>query len=230
MYRLCFRVGMWQLIRDVITTPRQAGDTNVDRRSWLVRRKRSRLSSSRPKHNLEVHTKPSLLCCITFLRIARQSPHIIHEIPNVIRSLHVTKSRHSGEADSILDDPKQLLVGVALHLLACEIGCAWIHPLPRRSLCPAIVGMTDAAIESVVRAASFNACFGVLGARRNSVPASAVNEITLGQIGQARFSRPRLMQRRQIKTHERNPDQHHSKHDYRPQDSLPHLLSPLITR
>jgi len=68
----------------------------------------------------------------------------------MIWGLDVTESRHSGEADSILDDPKQLLVGVALNLLACEIGCAWVHPLPRRSLCPAIVGMAYAAIESVV--------------------------------------------------------------------------------
>src|SRR6516225_1723803 len=110
---------------------------------------------------LEVHTKLSLLRCIAFLRIARQGPHIIHEIPNMIRSLDVTKSRHSAEADSILDDPKQLLVGVALNLLACEIGCAWVHPLPRRALCPAIIGMTYAAIQSVVRTSSFYACFGV---------------------------------------------------------------------
>jgi hypothetical protein len=68
----------------------------------------------------------------------------------MIWSLDVTKSRHSGEADSILDDPKQLLVGVALHLLAREIGRARVHPLPRRALCPAILGMTYAAIESVV--------------------------------------------------------------------------------
>ena len=68
----------------------------------------------------------------------------------MIWGLDVTESRHSGEADSILDNPKQLLVGVALHLLAREIGCAWVHPLPQRSLCAAIVGMTYAAIESVV--------------------------------------------------------------------------------
>src|SRR6516225_6765860 len=98
------------------------------------------------KNGLEVHTKLSLLRRITFLRIARQSPHIIHEIPNVIRGLDVSKSRHSGEADSILDNPKQLLVRVALHLLACEIGRAWVHPLPRRSLCPAIVSVTYSAI------------------------------------------------------------------------------------
>ena len=102
------------------------------------------------KHRLEVHATSSLLRCISFCRFTRQSPHVVHDIPNVIRGLNVTECRHSGEADSILDDPIQLLVGVALHLLACEIGCAWIHPLPRRSLCPAIVGMTYAAIESVV--------------------------------------------------------------------------------
>jgi hypothetical protein len=37
------------------------------------------------------------------------------------------------------------------------------------------------------------------------------------------------VQRRQVKAHYRNPDQHHNKHDYRPQDSLPHLLPLLIT-
>jgi len=52
----------------------------------------------------------ALLRCILFLRSAWQGPHIIHQIPNMIRGLDVTKGRHSGEPDSILDDPKQLLV------------------------------------------------------------------------------------------------------------------------
>ena len=98
------------------------------------------------KHGLEVHATFSLLRCISFFRFTRQSPHIVHESLNVIRGLDVTKSRHSGEADSILDDPKQLLVGIALHLFACEIRCAWVHPLPRRALCQAIVGMTYSTI------------------------------------------------------------------------------------
>ena len=68
----------------------------------------------------------------------------------MIWGLDVTESRHSGDSASILDDPKQFLVGVALHLLTREIGCAGVHQLPRRSLCPAIVGMTYAAIESEV--------------------------------------------------------------------------------
>ena len=49
----------------------------------------------------------------------------------MIWGLDITESRHSGEADSILNNPKQLLVGVALHLFAREIGCARVHPLPR---------------------------------------------------------------------------------------------------
>ena len=64
------------------------------------------LKTPAPKHGLEVHATFSLLRCITFFRFTRKSPHIIHEIPNVIRGLDVTKSRHSGGAGSILDDPK----------------------------------------------------------------------------------------------------------------------------
>jgi hypothetical protein len=51
-------------------------------------------------------------------RITRQGVQIIHQIPNAIIGLDLTESRHSSEADSVPDDPKQLLIGIALHLLA----------------------------------------------------------------------------------------------------------------
>src|SRR5215469_7804172 len=119
--------------------------------------------------------------------------------------LDVTESRNPAEANSILDDPKQLLVGVALYPLAGEIGCARVHPLPGWPLCKTIIGMTYPAIQPVVCTSSFNACFGVLRARRNSVQTGAVNEEMLGQIGQARFNRPRLMHYRQVNTHQCDP-------------------------
>ena len=50
-----------QLVRDVITTPRQASDINVVRRSQLIRGEGSRRSRPTLKHDLEVHTKLLLL-------------------------------------------------------------------------------------------------------------------------------------------------------------------------
>jgi hypothetical protein len=82
-----------------------------------------------------------------------------------------------------------------------------------------IVGMADAAIYAVMRTSPFNAGFCVQGAGRNSLAACATNEKALGQIGHARFNRPRLAQRRQVKTHQRNHNQHHHEHKDRPRHS-----------
>ena len=48
--------------------------------------------------------------------------------------LNIGEAGHSSEADAVLDNPKQFLVGIAPYLLAREIGCAWVHPSDRRIL------------------------------------------------------------------------------------------------
>ena len=137
----------------------------------------------------------------------------------MILGLNLTEGRHSGEADAVLDDLKQLLVGVALHLLAGEIGCTWVHPLAGRPLATAIVSMTYAAVQAVMCASVFNAGFCVQWARRNSVAACAVNNEALGRIADARFKTARLRQRRQVETHERDHNRNHSNNEDRPRDS-----------
>ena len=88
----------------------------------------------------------NLLDCFLASEIARQGPDIIDNIPNVIRAFDLAESWHSSETDSVLNDPKQLLVGIALNLLAGEVGCAGIHPSPGRVLPIAIVTVTKRAI------------------------------------------------------------------------------------
>lgn len=92
-------------------------------------------------------------------QIARQSAQVIHQIPNVIGGLNFAEGRHSGVADPVLDDPKQLLILIALHAIAGEISCARILPSSRLPLRTAIVRMTDAAFQAVICSTVFNAGF-----------------------------------------------------------------------
>ena len=77
----------------------------------------------------------------------------------MIGGLNFGEGRHSGVADPVLDDPKQLLVGITLHALAGEISRARILPLSRFPLRMAIVRMTSAAFQAVLRTTVFYAGF-----------------------------------------------------------------------
>src|SRR5215471_13214176 len=82
--------------------------------------KRVQRSGSQPPYHKE------LLSRTLASRFATESANIIQQIPNAIRGFNFAEGSHSGETDSVLDDPKQLLVGKTLHLLAGEVGGAWI--------------------------------------------------------------------------------------------------------
>jgi hypothetical protein len=45
---------------------------------------------------------------------ASESANIVHQIPNVVCRFNFAESRHSGVADSVLDNPKQLLDAITL--------------------------------------------------------------------------------------------------------------------
>jgi hypothetical protein len=51
----------------------------------------------------------------------RQRSHIIDQTPNILRGLNFAEARHHCESDAVVDDPKQLLIGIVLHSLASEI-------------------------------------------------------------------------------------------------------------
>src|SRR5215471_10352805 len=68
----------------------------------------------------------------------------------MIRCLKLAEPLHPSESDAVVDDPKQLLIGVALHLLTGEVRSAWVHPLPRWRLGPAIDTVAYAAIQTVM--------------------------------------------------------------------------------
>jgi hypothetical protein len=62
-----------------------------------------------------------------------------------------------------------------------------------------------------VRTAGFNTGFCVYWWRRNPLTAGSANDEVLGQIRNARFKKPRFLQRRQTEMHSSNPDQYHGK-------------------
>src|SRR5580765_1776861 len=83
MWRLCFPISKRQRVRDVITTARQTRDAKCGHEVRACRLKTlEAIKESTAKHGLEVHAMLALLRCITFFRFTRQSPHIVHEIPN----------------------------------------------------------------------------------------------------------------------------------------------------
>ena len=113
-----------------------------------------------------------LIRWITFSRIARQSPYIFHQFPNMIGRLKLAEPRHFRESDAVVDDPKQLLIGVALHLPTGEIRIAWVHPLPRWRLAPAIDAVAYAAIQTVMCTSCLHppSCQPVVGEYRGGWP------------------------------------------------------------
>src|SRR5215472_2726678 len=175
--------------------------------------KRIQRSGSQPAYRKE------LLSQTLASRFATESANIIHQIPNVIRGFNFAEGRHSGETDSVLDDPKQLLVGKALHLLAGEVGGAWIHPSPHRGRRTAIGTMTQATLRRVECVSSGDTGLCVLRARRYSLAACPANEEARAPIRNRRLKTARLLQRGQIETHQRNHNQHHSEHEDRPRGS-----------
>src|SRR5215470_5280006 len=144
-------------------------------------------------------------------RVAGQCAHIVHQVPNVLRSLDLTEGRHSREPNPILKDPKQLSIGIALHLLAGKISRAWVHPLPQRRLTTTIGAMTYAALQAEMGTSIVQTCFCVDRARRNSTMACAVNKETLSSIDDVRFNMTGFWQGGQVETHQHNHNQHHCK-------------------
>src|ERR1700758_2470085 len=107
----------------------------------------------------------------TILLCARKRTHVIHQTPNVIRGLNLAEGWHSGESDSVLDNPKQLLIGIGLNFLTREIRCPWVHPSSRCRLGMAVNSMAYVAIQAIMCSSDFAAGYFVYWARRYSVAA-----------------------------------------------------------
>src|ERR1700740_1991894 len=160
------------------------------------------------------------------LLCTRQRTHVFHQTPNVIRCLYLTEGWHSCESDAVLDDPKQLPIGVALHSPTGEICGAWVHPLPRWRFGQAVDPVAYAAIQAEMCTSGFNTGSCVNRRRGNSVAAGQANDRVFGQIRYACFKRARFLQCRQTDMHPSNPDQHHTRGNRCPNDSRPHY--PLV--
>jgi len=156
------------------------------------------------------------------LLCARQRTHVFHQTPNVIRCLHLAEGWHSCESDAVLDDPKQLLVRVALHSLTSEICGTWVHPLSRWRFGPPVDAVAYAAIQAEMRTSCVDTGSCVNRRRGDSVAAGQANDRVFGQIRYACFKRARFLQRRQTEMHPSNPDQHHTRRNHCPNDSRSH--------
>ena len=75
----------------------------------------------------------------------------------MIRCLNLAEGWHPCESDAVVDDPKQLPIGIALHSLTGEICGTRVHPLSRWRLSPAVGAVAYAAIQAVMFTSSFNA-------------------------------------------------------------------------
>src|SRR5215470_2480550 len=129
---------------------------------------------------------------MTFYRIGGEDPQVVHEIPNVIGRFYLAVARHARESDAVVDDPKQLLVGVTLHSLAGEICSTRVHPASQWSLSPAVDTVACGALQAVMSTAAFNTAFCVCWRRRTSEPASWANHYAFDQIRHICFKRARL--------------------------------------
>src|SRR5258708_34873429 len=82
------------------------------------------------------------------LPCTRQRPHVFDQTPNVIRCLKFAEARHPCGSDVVVDDPKHLLIRIALHSLTGEICGTWVHPLSRWRLGPTVDAVAYAAIQA----------------------------------------------------------------------------------
>jgi hypothetical protein len=60
--------------------------------------------------------------------VSPESPYVVHQIPDVLVRLDFSKGEHPAQTNSILHNPEQFSIGVALHRKRCEIRSARIHP------------------------------------------------------------------------------------------------------
>jgi len=175
-------------------------------------------------HVATFHMRLPLAATMTILLCARKRTHVIHQVPNVIWHLKFAEARHPCESDSVVDDPKQLLIGIALNFLTREVRCTWVHPSSRRRLGMAVNSMAYVAIQAIMCSSGFAAGFYVHWSWRYSVAARSANGKVLGLIRNARFKRAWFLQRRQPELHHSNPDQHHTRRTHCPNDSRPHQV------
>ena len=52
----------------------------------------------------------------SILRLAAECARVVHEVPDLFVRLRVSEARHSGQTDSMLDDPEKFSIGPFLHL------------------------------------------------------------------------------------------------------------------
>ena len=117
----------------------------------------------------------------------------------MIGCLKLAEPLHPSESDAVADDPKQLLIGVALHLLTGEIRSAWVHPLRRWRLGPAIDAVAYAAIQTVMCTSCFSPGPCVNRWWGNTAAAGQANGKLFDEVRNPCFKRARILQRRQTR-------------------------------
>jgi hypothetical protein len=110
------------------------------------------------------------------------------------------------KSDSVLDNPKQLLIGIALNFLTREVRCAWVHPSSRCRLGMAVNSMAYVAIQAIMCSSGLAAGNCVYWSWRYSVLARSANGNVLRLIRNARFNGAGFLQCRQPELHYSNSD------------------------
>src|SRR2546430_6578468 len=72
----------------------------------------------------------------------RESPYIMHQIPDVFVGFHFSKSGHTAQADAVAHDPEELAVRIRLHVGGTQVGCPGVVPA-KNSVQIEIVAFTE---------------------------------------------------------------------------------------
>src|SRR5260370_42152995 len=79
------------------------------------------------------------------IRVHRQRPDEMHQIPDVFVGFHSPKRGHAAQTNSIFHNPKQLAVGILLYVGRSEVRRSRVHPSPR-------VGWVSSGVTVALRA------------------------------------------------------------------------------
>jgi hypothetical protein len=130
-------------------------------------------------------------------------------------ALDLAEGGHPAQADSVLNDPKQLAVRITLDVRGCEFGGSRVHPFAHRGLGMAVRTMAHAAFQSVKDTSAGDAGFYICRWRRNSAATSAMDEEVPSSVSYERFQTARFLKGRQIETHQQNSNYNHHHYENR---------------
>src|SRR5215469_528060 len=111
----------------------------------------------------------------------------------MIRCLELAEAGHPCETDTVVNDPKQLLIGVTLHSLTGKVRRTRVHPLSRWRVGAAVNAVAYSAIEAVASKSCLNAGPGVERGGGNPAATGQVNDRMFNDVRYPNLQRGRFL-------------------------------------